>query len=148
APLVCRGAHRTHQHDAAGARRDTAALQRERADAWLPPDTRDHGSCKPPAGRAVWDHGIRPHGCDLDCVVPPLDVTSSTRPGEARIDPQAREVMEYLAGLGLPPIDKISPMEARRQYREVRATLRPPAPHLAEIRDLKADGKGGPIPLR
>jgi len=56
--------------------------------------------------------------------------------------------MEYLAGLGLPPIDKISPMEARRQYREVRATLRPPAPHLAEIRDLKADGKGGPIPLR
>jgi len=81
-------------------------------------------------------------------VVPPLDVTSSTRPGEARIDPQAREVMEYLAGLGLPSIDKISPAEARRQYREVRATLRPPAPHLPDVRDVKADGKGGPIPLR
>ena len=56
--------------------------------------------------------------------------------------------MEYLARLGLPSIDKISPAEARRQYREVRATLRPPAPDLPEVRDLKADGKGGSIPLR
>jgi len=56
--------------------------------------------------------------------------------------------MEYLARLGLPSIDKISPAEARRQYREVRATLRPPAPDLPELRDLKADGKGGSIPLR
>jgi acetyl esterase len=84
-------------------------------------------------------------------VVPPLDVTSSTHPEpEARsgLDPQARAVMQYLAGLGLPPIDQISPAEARRQYREVRATLRPPVPHLPDVRDLKADGKGGPIPLR
>jgi acetyl esterase len=64
------------------------------------------------------------------------------------LDPQARGVMEYLAGLGLPSIDKISPAEARRQYREVRATLRPPAPDLLDVRDLKADGKGGPIPVR
>jgi acetyl esterase/lipase len=56
--------------------------------------------------------------------------------------------MEYLAQLGLPPIDKISPAEARRQYREVRATLRPRAPELPEVRDLKADGNGGPIALR
>ena len=56
--------------------------------------------------------------------------------------------MEYLAGLGLPPIDKISPAEARRQYRDVRATLRPPAPSLLDVRDLNANGKGGPIPLR
>jgi acetyl esterase len=56
--------------------------------------------------------------------------------------------MAYLAGLGLPPIDKIPPGEARRQYREVRATLRPPVPNLLDVRDLKADGKGGPIPLR
>jgi acetyl esterase len=87
-------------------------------------------------------------------VVPPLDVTSSTRPdsdarsGPGAIDPQAREVMEYLAGLGLPPIDKIPPAEARRQYREVRATLRPAVPNLPDVRDLKAEGKGGPIALR
>lgn len=56
--------------------------------------------------------------------------------------------MEYLAGLGLPPIDKLSPAEARRQYREARAPLRPPAPHVPDVRDLTADGKGGPIGLR
>jgi len=56
--------------------------------------------------------------------------------------------MDYLAGLGLPAIDQLPPAEARRQYREVRATLRPPAPHLPDVRDLKADGTGGPIPLR
>jgi acetyl esterase len=81
-------------------------------------------------------------------VVPPLDVILPQSSGQGSIDPQAREVMEYLARLGLPPIDKISPAEARRQYREVRATLRPPAPDLPEVRDLKADGKGGPIALR
>ena len=85
-------------------------------------------------------------------------MTSSSRPepearpeqasGQTRLDPQARQVMEYLAGLGLPPIDTISPPEARRQYREVRATLRPPAPSLLDVRDLNADGEGGPIPLR
>jgi len=87
-------------------------------------------------------------------VVSPLDVIPSTRPepearsGQASIDPQAREVMEYLAGLGLPPIDKLPPVEARRQYRETRAALRPPAPDLPEVRDLHADGKAGPIGLR
>ena len=56
--------------------------------------------------------------------------------------------MEYLAGLGLPSIDKLSPAEARRQYREARAALRPPPPDLPEVRDLNADGKAGPIKLR
>ncbi len=56
--------------------------------------------------------------------------------------------MEYLAGFGLPPIDKLSPAEARRQYREARAALRPPAPDLPEVRDLNAEGTAGPIGLR
>ena len=56
--------------------------------------------------------------------------------------------MDYLSRLGLPAIDQIPPAEARRQYREVRAALRPPAPELSEVRDLTGDGKGGPIPLR
>jgi acetyl esterase len=81
-------------------------------------------------------------------VVPPLDVTLQQSPGQDVIDPQAREVMTYLASLGLPPIDTIPPAEARRQYREVRATLRPSAPPLLEVRDLTADAKVGPIPLR
>jgi acetyl esterase len=87
-------------------------------------------------------------------VVPPLDVTASIQPepearsGQGSIDPQARAVMEYLGGLGLPPIDKLSPAEARRQYREARGPLRPPPPDLPDVRDLKADGKNGPIALR
>ena len=64
------------------------------------------------------------------------------------LDPQAREVMNYLTDLNLPPIDRISPSEARRQYRDVRAALRPPAPDLFEVRDLAAGGTAGAISLR
>jgi len=64
------------------------------------------------------------------------------------IDPQAREVIDYLAALGLPPIDRIPAAEARRHYRETRAALRPSAPDLALVRDLDAAGNAGPIPLR
>jgi acetyl esterase len=64
------------------------------------------------------------------------------------LDPQAREVMNYLTGLGLPEIDRISPSEARRQYRNTRAALRPPAPDLFEVRDLAAEGSAGAISLR
>ena len=64
------------------------------------------------------------------------------------LDPQAREVMNYLTGLGLPAIDRISPSEARRQYRDTRAALRPPAPDLFEVRDLVAGVTAGAIALR
>jgi acetyl esterase/lipase len=56
--------------------------------------------------------------------------------------------MNFLSSLGLPPIDRISPAEARRQYRETRARLRPPPPELPEVRNLAANGVPGPIPLR
>jgi acetyl esterase len=78
-------------------------------------------------------------------VVSALDVTVADT---ARIDPQARDVIDYLARLNLPPIDQISAAEARRLHRETRAALRPPAPDLPEVRGLTADGKAGPIPLR
>ena len=52
--------------------------------------------------------------------------------------------MEYLASLSLPAFDRISPADARRQYRETRAALRPPEPVVPVVRDLRA----GSIPLR
>jgi acetyl esterase len=64
------------------------------------------------------------------------------------LDPQALEVMNYLTGLDLPPIDRMSPSDARRQYRDVRAALRPPAPDLFEVRDLVAGVTAGAIALR
>ena len=70
------------------------------------------------------------------------------RSGQALIHPQAREVIDYLSRLGLPAIDKIPPAEARRQYRETRAALRPASPDLPAVRDLEADGIAGPIPMR
>ena len=56
--------------------------------------------------------------------------------------------MNYLTGLDLPPIDRMSPSEARRQYRDVRAALRPPAPDLVEVRELVAGITAGAISLR
>jgi len=64
------------------------------------------------------------------------------------LDPQAREVMNYLTGLDLPEIDRISPSEARREYRDTRAALRPLAPDLFEVRDLVAGATAGAISLR
>jgi acetyl esterase len=74
-------------------------------------------------------------------VVSALDVTIA---GTDRIDPQARDVIDYLARLNLPPIDRISPADARRQYRETRAALRPAAPDLPVVRDLEAES----VPMR
>ena len=45
--------------------------------------------------------------------------------------------MDHFASLGLPAFDKIPPLEARRLYRETRAALRPPAPDVQLVRDLK-----------
>ena len=44
--------------------------------------------------------------------------------------------MDYLASLQTPSADRLPPAEARRLYRETRAALWPPAPQLAEVRDL------------
>ena len=52
--------------------------------------------------------------------------------------------MDYLASLKLPPYDQIPAVDARRLYRETRATLRPSAPPLPDVRDLMA----GTVPVR
>lgn len=52
--------------------------------------------------------------------------------------------MNYLESLNLRPIDRISPAEARQQYRDSRAALRPPAPPLLHVRDVVA----GTVPVR
>jgi acetyl esterase len=64
------------------------------------------------------------------------------------LDPQVRAVLQYFAQLGRPPLDQIAPPEARRQYRDTRAALRPPAPALPVVGDLHAEGTAGLIPLR
>ena len=45
--------------------------------------------------------------------------------------------------LGRPPFDHISPTEARQQYRETRGALRPPAPDVSVVRDLRPGAQTG-----
>ena len=60
------------------------------------------------------------------------------------IHPQARDVIDFLSRLNLPPIDRVPAADARRHYRESRVALRPAAPDLHVVRDLLANN----VPLR
>jgi len=64
------------------------------------------------------------------------------------LDPQVRAVLEDLARLALPPINAIPATEARQQYRDSRALLRPPAPSLPHVIDLRTSEDAGAVPLR
>jgi len=64
------------------------------------------------------------------------------------LDPQVRAVIEELTRLGLPPITQIPPPQARQQYRDTRALLRPSAPSVAEVLDLTTGADAGVVPLR
>ena len=64
------------------------------------------------------------------------------------LDPQVRATLEELARLGLPPINTIPPTQARQQYRDTRALLRPPAPALAQVINVHTGADAGSVPLR
>jgi acetyl esterase len=65
------------------------------------------------------------------------------------LDPDARALIDLMAERGVPPTHTLTPPDARRFYRDRRGFTQPPAPELAEVRDLAAPGPhGGPIALR
>jgi acetyl esterase len=64
------------------------------------------------------------------------------------LHPQARALLDLIAERGLPPMQSLSPVEARLFYRDRRAITQPEAPPVAEIAELAADGPHGTIPLR
>ena len=64
------------------------------------------------------------------------------------LHPQARALLDLIAERGLPPMQSLSPVEARLFYRERRAITQPEAPPVAEVTELAADGPHGAIPLR
>jgi acetyl esterase len=66
----------------------------------------------------------------------------------ARLDPQARAVLERAAASGAPPPYALSAEEARRVYRETRAPLAPAPPHVAEVRELSIPGPAGRLRAR
>ncbi|KLN53460.1 alpha/beta hydrolase [Variovorax paradoxus] len=64
------------------------------------------------------------------------------------LHPQARALLDFIEARGIPPTHTLSPAEARAFYRERRAATQPEPPPVAEVRDLKAEGPHGTIPMR
>jgi acetyl esterase len=64
------------------------------------------------------------------------------------LHPEARALLDLIAERGLPPMQSLSPVEARLFYRDRRALTQPEPPPVAEIAELSADGPHGAIPLR
>jgi len=64
------------------------------------------------------------------------------------LHPQARALLDLIAKSGIPPTHTLAPVDARRFYLERRRFTQPDAPEVGEVRELRADGPHGPIPLR
>jgi acetyl esterase len=64
------------------------------------------------------------------------------------LHPQAKALLALIEERALPPMQSLSPVEARLFYRDRRALTQPEPPPVAEIAELSADGPHGPIPLR
>ncbi len=64
------------------------------------------------------------------------------------IHPQAKALIDLIAQRGLPPMQSLTPVDARIFYRERRALTQPEAPPVGEVRELVAEGPHGPIPMR
>ncbi len=63
-------------------------------------------------------------------------------------DPDARNLIELVKASGRPPIDTMTPAEAREAYQRASQLFSPDRPEMAELRDLAAEGPDGPIGLR
>ena len=61
------------------------------------------------------------------------------------LDPQAKAVIEQVEALGLPPVNEVSPAEARANFE---ARPRAPGPEVARVEDRTAPGPAGDIPVR
>ena len=64
------------------------------------------------------------------------------------LDPDAQRVLEMNREAGRPPIQTLTPAEARQGMRQSRTRLSPDPPDIALCRDLTCPGPAGPIPLR
>ena len=64
------------------------------------------------------------------------------------LHPQAKTLLALIEQRGLPATHTLTPVEARRMYRERRFFTQPQAPEVAQVRDASASGPHGDIPLR
>jgi acetyl esterase len=64
------------------------------------------------------------------------------------LHPQARALLDFIEARGIPPTHTLSPADARAFYRDRRAATQPDAPQVAQVRELRAEGPHGTIPVR
>ena len=67
---------------------------------------------------------------------------------EQKLNPQAQQVCDLIVASGRPPIETLSPTEARIAFLAARPILQPDPEPVDEVLALQADGPAGPIPLR
>jgi acetyl esterase len=67
---------------------------------------------------------------------------------EATLHPQARLVCDLIVASGRPPIETLTPAEARAAYLASRKVLQPDAEDVADVRELAVMGPAARIPLR
>ncbi len=64
------------------------------------------------------------------------------------LHPQARALLDLMIERRVPPTHTLSPTDARGLYVARRALFQPIPPDVAEVRELKAEGPHGTIPMR
>ena len=64
------------------------------------------------------------------------------------LDPQVQEVIKLVIKSGRPAYNTLSPKDARQLFRETRPASTPTPPEIGAVKNVTADGPGGPIPLR
>jgi acetyl esterase len=65
-----------------------------------------------------------------------------------KLHPDAARVCEMIVAANRPPLETLTPVEARLAYLATRQALQPDPPAVAEVAALEAAGPAGPIPLR
>ena len=64
------------------------------------------------------------------------------------LDPDAELVLGMIRASGRPPVQALSPQQAREVYRASRKAVTPEPPDVAQVDDLAAPGPGGAMALR
>lgn len=64
------------------------------------------------------------------------------------LDPQAQALMQLMIDKGVPPVNTLSPTEARAAYRSRRAFTQPDAPEVFKVEDKVFSANGVNVPVR
>jgi len=64
------------------------------------------------------------------------------------LDPQAQALMQLMIDKGVPPVNTLTPVQARESYRSRRAFTQPDAPEVYRVEDKVASYTGLNVPVR